>query len=103
LREHRYRPIEGTFLSIGRQTAYFGAAEAVALVTHELGLAPLVPEDALEIHASTRGSAGQPFISDRAFYSLFSRAKYRCLDISAYEGADAVTKRADRSSDRVAH
>jgi SAM-dependent methyltransferase len=90
LREHRYRPIEGTFLSIGRQTAYFSPAEAVALVRCELGSPPLVAEDALEIDASTRGCAGQSFISDRAFYSLFSRAEYRCLDINAYEGADIV-------------
>jgi SAM-dependent methyltransferase len=90
LREHRYRPIEGTFLSIGRQTAYFSPAEAVALVTHELGSPPLLAEHALEIDASTRGAVGLPFITDRAFYSLFSRAEYRCLDISAYEGADIV-------------
>jgi SAM-dependent methyltransferase len=90
LREHRYRPIEGTFLSIGRQTAYFSAAEAIALVKHELGSPTLVRKDALEIDSTTRGSAGHPFITDRAFYSLFSRAEYRCLDISAYEGADIV-------------
>jgi SAM-dependent methyltransferase len=90
LREHRHRPIEGTFLSIGRQTAYFSPAEAVALVKRELGSPPLLAEHALEIDASTRGSAGQPLVSDRAFYALFSRAEYRCLDVSDYEGADIV-------------
>ena len=90
LREHRHQPIEGTFLSIGRQTMYFSPAEAIALVTHELGAPPPLPAHALEVDQSTRGSAGQPFISDRAFYSLFSRAEYRSLDISAYEGADIV-------------
>jgi SAM-dependent methyltransferase len=90
LREHRHRPIQGTLLSIGRQTAYFTPAEAAALVKCELGLTPLAQERALEIDGKTRGSAGQAFITDRAFYSLFSGAAYRCLDISSYEGADIV-------------
>jgi SAM-dependent methyltransferase len=46
--------------------------------------------DSLEIDRDTRGSMGHDFITDRAFYSLFSDALYRCLDISDHEGADVV-------------
>jgi SAM-dependent methyltransferase len=91
LREHRYRPIEGALLSIGRQTTYLTAAEASALVSSELGMPPLAELDAIEVDSMTRGSFGRALITDRGFYSLFSRAKYRCLDVSDYEGADIVT------------
>jgi len=90
LREHRYRPIEGALLSIGRQTAYLTPAQACDLVISELGMPPLVELGAIELDSATRGSFGQTLITDRGFYSLFSRAKYRCLDVSEYEGADIL-------------
>jgi SAM-dependent methyltransferase len=90
LREHRFRPITGKLLSIGRQTVYLTAEEAAALVEEELGISPRVSPSAIALDTSTRGAAGQPLISDVGFYSLFSDAAYRCLDVSAYEGADIV-------------
>jgi SAM-dependent methyltransferase len=90
LREHRHRPIAGTLLSIGRQTVYLTPEEAVALVRCELGIEPRAHPSSLEIDSQTRGASGQAFITDRAFYSLFSDAQLHCLDVSDYEGADIV-------------
>lgn len=90
LREHRYKPIAGSFLVIGRQTVQLTPAQALSLVEIELGIKPSVCADDLEIDTSTRASSGQRYITDRAFLALFSGAQYHCLDQSGYEGADIV-------------
>jgi len=89
LREHRYRPITGTILSIGRQTVFLSPEESTALVERELG-STTRQAATLEIDTATRGSTRGRFVTDRSFYSLFSDANYRCLDVSAYEGADLI-------------
>ena len=89
LREHRHRPITGDILSIGRQTIFLSPEQSVALVEHELGAAA-VRTTRLETDTVTRGSRRGRFVTDRSFYSLFSDANYKCLDVSAYEGADLV-------------
>jgi SAM-dependent methyltransferase len=89
-REHRFRPITGRLLSIGRQTIYLTADEAIALIEDELGAPARTAAFPLQIDAATRGAEGQPLITDSSFYALFSDSKYNCLDVSAYEGADIV-------------
>ena len=89
LREHRYRPITGNILSIGRQTIFLSPEQAAALVERELG-SGAIRVTRLEIDTETRGSSRGRFVTDRSFYSLFSEASYKCLDVSGYEGADLV-------------
>jgi SAM-dependent methyltransferase len=88
LREHRYKPITGSILSIGRQSVFLSPNQAIALVEQELDTA--LGANELEIDNATRGSTRGHFVTDQAFYSLFSRARYHCLDVSNYEGADLV-------------
>lgn len=90
LREHRFRPITGRLLSIGRQTVYLTAQDAAALVERELGVPPRAPLESLEVDRTTLHGHGLQVITDRAFYSLFCDGTYRCLDVSPYEGADIV-------------
>jgi SAM-dependent methyltransferase len=90
LREHRFRPIAGKLLSIGRQTVYLTPSEAVDLVRRELGEPPRVEAGALALDRSTRGAHDKLVITDTAFYSLFCDIEYRCLDLNDYEGADIV-------------
>ena len=90
LREHRFRPIAGKLLSVGRQTVYLTPRQAIALVEAELGIRPDIDPADVEIDNSTRASHDRGFITDRAFYSLFSDAEYHCLDQSDYENADIV-------------
>jgi SAM-dependent methyltransferase len=90
LREHGYRPITGSILSIGKQTVYLNGAQSFKLVRDELGERPLLPPGALELDQRTRGSRGEGFITDQAFYSLFSQAAYECLDVTPYEGATII-------------
>lgn len=90
LREHKFRPITGKLLSIGRQTVFLTPPQAISLVQTELGIQLDIDPLRLEIDVSTRASRGRGLISDRAFYSLFSNLEYHCLDVSDYEGADIV-------------
>jgi SAM-dependent methyltransferase len=90
LREHRHRPIAGKILSIARQTVYLGADQAVDLIKHELGTAPRFTACDIEVDRRTRGAHGRQFITDNAFYSLFTDADYNCLDVSDYEGANII-------------
>jgi len=97
LREHRFRPISGKLLSIGRQTVYLTPRQAISLVEAELGNRLEVDPRQLELDTSTRAAKDRGFISDRAFYSLFSNAEYHCLDHSDYEDADIVFNLCDSS------
>src|SRR5580693_4562283 len=90
LREHRFRPITGKLLSIGRQSVNLTPRQAISVVETELGTRLDVDPLSLEIDTSTRGARDRGFISDRAFYSLFTDAEYHCLDQSDYENADIV-------------
>ena len=90
LREHRFRPITGKLLTIGRQTVFLTPSQAISLVQTELGTQIDVDPSDLEIDVSTRASRGRGYISDRAFFSLFSDLEYHCLDVSDYEDANIV-------------
>jgi SAM-dependent methyltransferase len=90
LREHRYKPIIGNLLCIGKQTVELTVAQALSIIELELGVKPRVAVADVETDGSTRASAGQNYITDRAFFALFSDAQYHCLDQSAYEGANIV-------------
>ena len=97
LREHRFRPITGKLLSIGRQSVNLTPRQAISVVETELGTQLDVDPLSLEIDTSTRGARDRGFISDRAFYSLFTDAEYHCLDQSDYENADIVFNLCDPS------
>ena len=97
LREHRFRPISGKLLSIGRQTVYLTPHQAISLVEAELGNRLEDDPRQLKLDTSTRGAKDRGLISDRAFYSLFSDAEYHCLDQSGYENADIVFNLCDAS------
>jgi SAM-dependent methyltransferase len=97
LREHRFRPITGKLLSVGRQSVNLTPRQAISVVEAELGTPLDVDPLSLEIDTSTRAATEQGFISDRAFYSLFTDAEYHCLDQSDYENADIVFNLCDSS------
>lgn len=88
LKEHRHRPIVGDVVLIGRQTVLLKEDEALKLIA-DSGIAPL-PEYLREIDVTTIGSDVHNYITDRAFFSMFSTASVRALDVSAYEGAEIV-------------
>ncbi|MCX7181021.1 MAG: hypothetical protein NTX56_20400, partial [Proteobacteria bacterium] len=88
LHEHKYRPITGTILLVGRQTIVLTPQEAMALVEEE-GV-PVRTEANIEVDTGTYGSAGRSLITDRAFFSLFTDAEVLALDVSDYENAEII-------------
>jgi hypothetical protein len=89
--EHRFRPIAGDILLLGRQEMFLTPDEAVALVRKH-GIEPSGrPELSAFGHTSKRG-----YISDRSFFSLFTDATVVACDVTDREGADLLF---DLSSD----
>ena len=87
LKEHHYRPISGDLLTIGRQSVLLTQKAAERLIKAE-GVA-LRPECKIEIDHSTVWGVPDT-VNDRSFFSMFSDATLRALDVSDYEGADIV-------------
>jgi SAM-dependent methyltransferase len=89
LHEHRYRPIKGTVLTIGRQSIGLTGDEMDDLLkltgTRKRSLT------SYETDQSTFGvSRERPYISQESFFDSFTGAKVLSLDVSDYEGADIV-------------
>src|SRR5262249_24549327 len=81
------KPIGGDVLLVGRQTVMLTPEQALALLARE-GVAPL-PGHVVEIDKSTV-AAKDGFITDRSFFSMFSRGRVIALDVSDYEDAEIV-------------
>jgi SAM-dependent methyltransferase len=88
LQEHKFRPITGRVLMIGRQNT--GLTPGEAKHTIERNGVPLLRDDfeidATAIHTTRRGEE----VTDRAFFAAFSNCTVEAVDISPYEGAEIV-------------
>jgi SAM-dependent methyltransferase len=86
LREHTYRPITGTVLTLGRQTMFFTPSAALAMMAG-FGIPPAPVAVETDKNTNQRMDGG---ISDKSFFSLLGAARVLALDHSDYEGADLV-------------
>jgi len=92
LQEHKFKPITGNGLLIGRQTMPYSVDQAVRMVREE-GVSLRDDVDLTStalIDTSTRYGKGLNYINDAGFFSLFSDAQFKALDVTDYEGADIV-------------
>jgi len=89
LQEHKFRPITGRVLMIGRQNTAMTPDEAKHMVTRN-GI-PLLTEH-FEVDRDTRHSTRRDgdMITDRSFFAAFSDCKVEAIDVSDYEGAEIV-------------
>jgi SAM-dependent methyltransferase len=104
LQEHLYRPLGGAGMLIGRQTMPYSVDRAVQFLREE-GVALRNGIDTASgalIDTSTRHGAGHNYISDVAFFSLFSDMSIRTLDVTDYEGAEIVHDMHDPIPDTLA-
>jgi SAM-dependent methyltransferase len=83
--EHLHRPIVGRVLLLGRQTVFMTPDEATALVG-KVGL-KVRPAARIDICGMPHGRKNG-YISDAAFFSLFSDADVKACDVTDYEGAE---------------
>lgn len=94
LQEHKYKPITGRVLFIGRQTFNMDIDHAAALVESTLGSSRDVTASVLDTRtrASKQEAKGveENLISDKSFFSLFSDAEIVAVDVTDYEEADII-------------
>lgn len=88
LREHKFKPITGAVLSLGRQTMLFSPNDAVAMM-RQLGIEP-APLTEPVIDQQTLAAQGKVYIRDDAFFRLLGVDRFNALDHTAYEGADII-------------
>ena len=92
LQEHLYRPLSGTGMLIGKQTMPYSVGRASSILQEEgvsLRAGIEINSPSL-IDTTTRHGAGQNYISDVGFFSLFCDLSIQTLDVTAYEGAEIV-------------
>jgi len=89
LAEHRFRPITGTVLTIGRQSIGLTADQ----MDHLLAVT-VTPKRAGASYAVDNATVGvsreKPYITQESFFGAFCNATVLSLDVSAYEQADIV-------------
>jgi len=89
LGEHRYRPIKGRVLTIGRQTIGVRGWQLDKLL--EMYGIPKRPGHVYTPDGNTLGvNRTEDTISQESFFGAFTDAEVRSLDVSNYEGADIV-------------
>jgi SAM-dependent methyltransferase len=88
LAEHRYRPIKGDVLFVGRQTTFLREA-SLDFLLNKYGVKTPRPSE-VEFDAQTVGSSEGRFITDRYFMKCLGVERLRFIDVSDYEGADIV-------------
>src|SRR5947208_2389483 len=84
LQEHRYRPLGGAGMLIGRQTMPYSVDRASRFLQDE-GVALCAGVDVKSkslLDTTTRHGTGQNFISDVGFFSLFCDMSLRTLDVT---------------------
>ncbi len=90
IREHKYRPIRGEVVLLGRQTMQFSPQHAADMV-RAAGLLPAaVLDDDSVIDRRTWRAQGHRYIRDDAFFRLLGVPAIRALDHSSYEGAEII-------------
>jgi hypothetical protein len=88
LHEHKYRPIAGEVLTIGKQAIALNPEQVRDLLRSQD-----VPQrtDAFDLDAVNQHNyTGTPMIADHSLFASFSDCKLLSADISDYEGADFV-------------
>ena len=94
VREHRYKPIRGEVVMIGKQTIYLTPPQLLALLSeHGIDVTNIAPQSiALDNQTSSRRVPYDKLdlVSDAAFLKLLGVPSIRVLDHSDYEGADII-------------
>jgi SAM-dependent methyltransferase len=92
LHEHRYRPITGRVLTLGRQAINIPVDQLREVLAAYGHVSPDGKPFEFEYDLKNQhGYAGMPVITDTSlFAAAFSQSKLESLDISDYEGADYV-------------
>ena len=85
LNENAYKPITGNFLSIGKHTVQMNNTKIADLLkNYGISFSPSNNLDSVTRHSNKKT------ITEESLLACYSDAKYSCLDVSDYEGADII-------------
>lgn len=92
IREHLYKPIQGSVLTLGRQTVGMTYEEVLELAREEGYIVPDHTQRAIAPtrDQKTRHGKGTSFISDDVFFRLLGSKEMLAMDVSNYEAADIL-------------
>ena len=92
VREHLYKPIQGTVLTLGRQTIAMTYEQVLELLQQEGYVVPdhILSETQVIQDQKTRHGKGTTFISDNVFFGLLGIKDLLAMDVSSYEDADIL-------------
>lgn len=92
VREHLYKPIRGTVLTLGNQMIAMSYRQVIELLQQEGYVVPdhILEETAATQDQKTRYGKETTFINDKVFFSLLGIKVLHAMDVSNYEGADIV-------------
>lgn len=93
-REHKYRPINGDVVIIGRQTVYFSPNEILDLM-RAYGIPSALPPEEITLDTETVNrrtdiTQSKDLITDTSLFKILGVKSIRALDHSDYEGAEIV-------------
>jgi hypothetical protein len=91
--EHKFRPIEGSILTLGRQTVSLTLDKALRILREE-GVKPtsamINRAQTFGLDHSTRYGEGGGVLTDRALFALFGENDLVAMDVSTYEKAEII-------------
>jgi SAM-dependent methyltransferase len=92
VREHRYRPIAGSVVQIGRQTVETTVPDMIRMFM-QYGVSLNIFRDGIiqiDRHTIQARQTGIRFVSDRSFFGALGAAEVHAVDHSDFEGADII-------------
>ena len=89
IQEHKYKPISGNVLQLGRQSINFNEAYLVAFFKKELGVT-VDRDSSINNDDLTKFGKQHGFVSDHRFFQMFGVSSLSSMDVTDYEGANIV-------------
>ena len=90
INEHKYKPITGNVLTLGRQSIRFKEEELLSFCKKELGVGGYKKTSTEHDDLHTRLGKHHGFVSDKRFFQMFGIDSLSCLDVTDYEGAEII-------------
>ncbi len=88
--EHAYKPFEGNFVLLGRQTTGITFEEAIDIIK-KAGLEPRSSVD-IVYDSQTKGQkkSNEAYITEKTFLTLLSDVQVLTIDVTSYESCDII-------------
>jgi hypothetical protein len=90
IQEHKYKPISGNVLQLGRQSINFNESELTAFFQKELGATVNRKTSAGNDDINTELGKRHGSVSDQRFFQMFGVGSLSSMDVTGYEGANII-------------